>query len=268
MRYVPAHPIGPQLRPPDGGKCLECKALAKGYREPVDKPRRFYKDVEAAPAEGGFTVLLDGRAVRTPRGQRLVLPTRAIADELAAEWAAQGETIELAEMHATRLANTAIESIPQARTATADAVARFAATDLLCYFAESPPGLVARQAERWGPVLDRAEAELGLAFVRAAGIVHQPQPQETIERVREIALAADDFTLAGLAFGAALFGSAVLAVAVQRGWLPGEQAFELSRLDEAWQEERWGVDDEAAERTERLRGEAQMLERWFKALAT
>jgi chaperone required for assembly of F1-ATPase len=171
-------------------------------------------------------------------------------------------------MHATRLANTAVEQIPQAREATAQAIADYAASDLLCYFALAPAGLVARQTERWGPILDRAEAELRLRFIRAAGVVHQAQPPETLAKVRSIALAVDDFRLTGLAFGAALFGSAVLSIALMRGWLSGEAAFDASRLDEAWQEEKWGVDDEAAQRTERLRGEAAMLERWFRGLET
>jgi len=215
---------------------------------------------------GGFTVMLDGRTLRGPKGSPTVLPTRALADEVAAEWAGQGEHLQLAAMHATRLANTAIESIPQAREATAQAIADYAASDLVCYFALEPAGLVARQTARWGPILDRAEAELALRFVRAAGVVHQTQPPETLARVKAIALAVDDFGLTGLAFGAALFGSAVLPIALMRGWLSGEAAFDASRLDEAWQEEKWGVDAEAAQRTERLRGEAAMLERWFRGL--
>jgi chaperone required for assembly of F1-ATPase len=241
--------------------------MRKGFHEPVEKPRRFYKAVEVAEAEGGFAILLDGRALRTPGGVRLVLPTRALADQIAEEWSAQGQTIELAQMHATRLANTAADSIGAAREPTADQVVRYAGSDLLLYFAEEPASLAHRQAERWGPVLERAEAEAKLAFVRAAGILHQTQPQESLEEVRRIALSLDDFGLAGLAFGAALFGSAILAIALQRGWVEGVQAFELSRLDEAWQEEKWGVDDEAAERAERLREQAAMLERWFRGLA-
>jgi chaperone required for assembly of F1-ATPase len=216
---------------------------------------------------GGFTVMLDGRALRGPKGAQLVLPTQALADQVAEEWAAQGQTLELARMHATRLANTAIESVPPAREATAQAIADYAASDLLCYFAVEPEGLLVRQERLWGPVLDRVESEAGLRFVRAAGIVHQAQPAETLAQVKALALGLDDFALTGLAFGAALFGSAVLAIAVQRGWLGGEAAFDLSRLDEAWQEEKWGVDAEAAERTARLRGEAAMLQRWFEGLA-
>jgi len=240
--------------------------LQKGFHEPVEKPRRFYKTVDTADADGGIGVLLDGRHLRTPGGVRLVLPTAALAEEIAGEWRAQGETIEMAEMHLTRLANTAVDGVPKSRDATAGQVVDYAASDLLLYFAEEPQALVQRQTEHWGAVLLRAEEEARLSFVRAAGIIHQRQPQESLERVREIALGLDDFGLAGLAFGAALFGSAILSIAVQRTWISAEQAFELSRLDEAFQQEQWGVDAEAAERTERLRGEAAALERWFKAL--
>jgi chaperone required for assembly of F1-ATPase len=216
----------------------------------------------------GFTVMLDARALRGPKGAQVILPTRALADLVAAEWAAQGETLALAAMHATRLANTALESVPQAREATAQEIADYAASDLVCYYATGPAGLLERQQRLWIPVLERAADELGLAFVRASGIVHQAQPPETLARVKALALELDDFRLTGLAFGTALFGSSVLALAVQRGWLDGEAAFDLSRLDEVWQEEKWGVDEEAAERTERLRGEAVMLQRWFEALLT
>lgn len=241
--------------------------MAKGFHEPVEKPRRFYTTVEVESEEGGFAVRLDGRAVRTPKGGRLVLPTRALAELVAEEWRAQGEVLEIADMHATRLANTAIEQIPAAREATADSVASYAASDLICYFAEEPAVLVERQRAHWEPVLKRIEDEAKVSFIRAAGIVHAAQPDETLQEVRRIALALDDFGLAGLAFGAALFGSAILSLALQRDWLSGEAAFELSRLDEIWQEEQWGVDEEAAERVARIRGEAMMLDRWFKALA-
>ncbi len=215
---------------------------------------------------GGFAVLLDARALRGPKGAQVILPTEALANLVAQEWAGQGDTLELAAMHATRLANTALESVPLAREATAQAFADYAASDLLCYYATEPAGLLERQQRLWIPVLERASADLGLTFVRASGIVHQAQPAETLARVKGLALELDDFGLTGLAFGAPLYGSAVLALAVRRGWLSGEDAFALSRLDEAWQEEKWGVDEEAAERTARMRGEAAMLERWFASL--
>jgi len=187
---------------------------------------------------------------------------------VAAEWAAQTDVIEMATMHATRLANTAIETIGGSREGVADQIAQYAGSDLVCYFAEGPQELVARQEAGWGPVLARAQAELGLRFERCTGILHKEQPAETLTKVRELALSLDDFALAGLAFGVPLFGSAVLAIAVLKGWLGGEAAFDLSRVDEAFQEAQWGIDAEAAERTARLRGEAAMLERWFAGLSS
>ena len=241
--------------------------LRKGFHEPQEKPRRFYKAVTVAEVEGGFGVLLDGRNLRTPKLERLVVPTRAVAGQIAEEWDAQGETLEMATMHATRLANTAIETIGKSREGVADQITDYAGSDLTCYFAEAPAVLLTRQEAAWGPVLARGEAEEGLRFERCAGIVHRPQPPETLTRVREIALSLDDFALAGLAFGVPLFGSAVLAIALLRGWISGEQAFNLSRIDEAFQEEQWGIDDEAAERTARLHVEAAMLDRWFRGLS-
>ncbi len=241
--------------------------LRKGFHEPQEKPRRFYKAVTVVDVEGGHGIRLDGRTLKTPRTAPLVLPTRAIADQIAAEWEAQDQIIEMATMHATRLANTAIETIGGSREGVAGQIADYAASDLVCYFAEAPDALVTQQEAAWGPVLARAEAEEGLRFERCVGIVHRPQPPETLTRVREIALSLDDFALAGLAFAVTLYGSAVLSIAVLRGWMGGGEAFDLSRVDEAFQEEQWGIDAEAAERVARLRIEAEMLDRWFRGLA-
>ena len=240
--------------------------MKRGFQEASDRPRRFYKAVSIAEADGGYAILLDARQVRGPRGGKLITPTRALAETIASEWEGQGEFLDVPGMHATRLANTAIDSIPQAREATAQSVADYASSDLLCYFAEDPEALVARQTAAWEPVLQRAERELGLSFVRAAGIIHRPQPAPTLLRVRDLAAGLDDFRLAGVAFGASLFGSSVLALALHHGWLDGAQALTLSRLDEIFQEEAWGIDEEAAERVARLSIEAAMLETWFRAL--
>ena len=241
--------------------------LRKGFHEPAEKPRKFYKAVTVIEVEGGWQVQLDSRNLRTPKAQLMVLPTRAIAELVAEEWAAQTDVIEMATMHATRLANTAIETIGGSRDGVADQIADYAGSDLVCYFAEEPAALLTRQQAAWEPVLARAEAEEGLRFERCSGIVHREQPGETLTKVRELALSLDDFALAGLAFGVPLFGSAVLAIGVLRGWLGGQEAYDLSRIDEVFQEATWGIDEEAAERTARLGVEARMLDRWFRALA-
>jgi chaperone required for assembly of F1-ATPase len=236
-------------------------------KDPITRTRRFYKAVDIAPAQGGFAVQLDGRTARTPSQAPLAAPTEALARVIAEEWAGQGDFIVFASMPATRLAFTAIDRVPEAREATAQEAARYAGSDLLCYFAEAPPKLVERQTAAWEPLLAWAEAELGLRLNRAAGVIHTPQPGETLERARALAAGLGDFSLAGLAFGAPLFGSFVLTEALRRGRLNGAEAFDLSRLDETFQEEAWGVDAEAAARTERMRTEAVMLERWFRALS-
>lgn len=234
--------------------------------DPVQRIRRFYKTVSVEPADGGWTIRLDGRGARTPGGAPLRLPSEPLARVVAAEWEAQGEFILFTAMPATRLAFTTIDRASAARDGLADEVARYAGSDALCYFAEQPAALLARQEAAWSPVLGWAEAELGLRLHRAAGIVHRPQPSETLARVRELAAGLDDFALTALAYAAPLFGSAVLALAVQRGRLSGPDAFALSRLEEAWQEELWGVDAEAAVRTAALQTEAETLGRWFAAL--
>jgi chaperone required for assembly of F1-ATPase len=233
----------------------------------LNRPKRFWKDVAVVPEGSRFAVALDGRTPKTPAGRRLVLPTEALAKLVADEWAAQGEWLVHATMPATRLAFTAIDRIAETREAVAGEVGRYAGSDVLCYFADSPKALLEREVERWTPVLDWAERDLGLQFVRATGIIHQPQPPETVERVRVLALELDDFALAGLSWVTALLGSAVLAFAMQRGELDADAAFELSRLDEAFQIEQWGVDEEAAERSAAMMAECILIGRWFDALA-
>lgn len=240
--------------------------LTRAKPQNADKPRRFWTEVDVAQTDRGWVVRLDGRPAKTPAGLPLALPTRALAELVAGEWAAQGETVELAAMLATRLASTALDRVPAQHAAVAREVARSAISDLLCYVAEGPDPLVRAEQAAWSPLLGWAETALGLRLVQTVGVVHTPQPAATVERVEALAAALDDFRLTGLAFAAPLFGSAVLALALERGRITGEAAWAASRVDEAFQESRWGVDAEAGERAEALRLEAATLERWFKAL--
>lgn len=235
--------------------------------ENAERLRRFWKEAAAGPrGEAGWPVLLDGRQAKTPGGRPLALPTEALAGLTAAEWATQGEHLDLSSMPLTRLAHTAIESVPAARDAVAGEVARYAGSDLLCYHADAPSELAALHAAKWDPWLAWAGRDLDVVLTHTAGIGHVAQPPESLERIKALALDLDDFALTGLAAATPLLGSAVLAFAVQRGALSGVEAHDLSRLDEAFQESKWGVDEEAAARTARLRTEAVALEAWFKAL--
>ena len=240
-------------------------AARKGFSEVEERIRRFWTTADAAPVDGGWAVRLDGRTPKTPAKKPMILPAEAAARLVADEWAAQGEFMEPATMPATRLASTAIDRIRQAREAVADEIAAYAGSDAICYLGEG--ALERRQIEAWTPWRDWAERELGVRLVAASGIVHVAQSPKAVARVRALALALDDFALTGLATATPLLGSAVLALALQRGALAAEMAFELSRLEEAFQEGQWGVDAEAAERTGRIRAEAILLQRWFEALS-
>jgi chaperone required for assembly of F1-ATPase len=233
---------------------------------PNPKPRRAYTAVAVAEQDGGFAATLDGRTAKTPAGARLIAPTRALAEAIAVEWAAQTDAIDVAAMPLTRLAFTALDRAELAHEVLAQSLARFAEADALCYFAEAPQDLAARQTAQWTPLLDWAGQALGLHFVPTTGIVHRAQPPETVLGVAALAGALDRFSLTGLAFAAGLFESAILALAVHRKRLSGPEALALSRLDETYQAERWGVDAEAAARTEGLRRDAVAVERWFAGL--
>ncbi len=232
----------------------------------LQRPRRFYKAATAAPAEGGFAVLLDGRTPKSPAKAPLILPSLALAQLVAAEWDAQVAVIDSTAMPATRLAFTAIDRIRETRAEVAAEVASYAGSDLLCYWADHPTPLVERQKRDWGGMLDWARAELGLNLQPASGVIHVAQSPAALASVEALALTMDDFTLAGVAYGAGLLGSTVLALALRAGKVTGAKALNLSRLEEIFQAETWGQDAEALARAEALAVEAQVLERWFAAL--
>jgi chaperone required for assembly of F1-ATPase len=234
---------------------------------PTPAPRRFYDEVAAVPAtDGRFEIRLDGRSALTPGGAPLAAPTAALGRLLASEWVGQGATIAPATMPATRLAGAILDGGESARTRATEAIADYASSDLICYFAPFPRALAERQAAVWGPLLDWAKAARGLAFVRAVGIVHQPQPRDTLERLRGLLAELDDFTLAGLAQAASLFGSAILALALRDQRLDVAAALAAARLDETFQEAQWGADPENARRSAIMAREADGLARWFDAL--
>jgi len=241
-------------------------AARKGFRESEERIKRFWKEVDVAAGDGGWTVRLDGRTPKTPAANTLTLPTAAAAQLVADEWAAQGEFLLPATMPATRLASTAIDRVSQTREPVAAEIAAYAGSDVICYLAEHPTILIERQQAEWGPWRDWAAQELGVVLHPAAGIVHRTQSPEALERVKALALEMDDHVLTGLATAVPLLGSAVLGLALQRGALSGEAALDLSRLDEAFTDERWGVDEEAALRVAAHRAEAALLQRWFEAL--
>ncbi|TIT68280.1 MAG: ATPase [Mesorhizobium sp.] len=218
-------------------------------------PKRFYKEVSVVPVEAGFAVQLDGRPVRTPGKALLALPTEAAAALVAGEFAEQGETINPVTMPVMRLVNTAIDGVASDPQAVLEDILRFASSDLLCYRADAPQGLVERQNEQWDPVIDWARASLGVRFNLPEGIIHVEQPRETIAVLgSHLAQRAQPLRLAAIHVMTSLTGSALLALAVDFGELDGEEAWAAGHVDEDWQIAQWGQDAEAvARRTARKR---------------
>jgi chaperone required for assembly of F1-ATPase len=210
--------------------------------------KRFYASAGVEEREDGFVLTLDGKPMRTPARAPLALPNRALADAVAAEWQAQGERIDPAEMPVTRIVNSAIDGVMGNRGAVIDEIVKYAATDLLCYRAEGPETLVQRQREAWDPLLDWARDELGSPLNHVDGIMFVAQPDASLRAVREAVHGYDPFGLAALHVITTLTGSAVLALAVARRRLEPESAWAAAHLDENFQIERWGVDEEAQAR--------------------
>lgn len=241
-------------------------AARKGFKESEERIKRFWKAADVAETEDGWAVQLDGRTPKTPAHRKLVLPTETAAKLVADEWAGQGEFLDAGTMPATRLASTAIDRVVEVMEAVADEITAYAGNDLTCYLAEAPRSLIERQEREWGQWRNWAEQTHGIRLVPVQGIIHQTQDQASLDKVRALALSLDHFQLSGLAMAVPLLGSAILGLALQQGELSGEAAYDLSRLDEAFTEERWGVDEEASLRAAAQRAETVMLEQWFKAL--
>jgi chaperone required for assembly of F1-ATPase len=212
--------------------------------------KRFYK---RATAGDGGEVLLDGKQVFTPARKPLAAPSRALAEALAAEWDAQKEEIDPGGMALTRLANAAIDAVAAMPAAVAAEIEKYLGSDLLCYRAEAPEGLVARQAQHWDPVLAWARDKFGARFVLAQGVVHVAQPSEAIAAMRaRIPTDPDNikniWRLAALASITALTGSALIALALAEGALDVEAAWAAAHVDEDWQMSQWGRDEAALAR--------------------
>lgn len=230
----------------------------KAARDPARAlPRRFYKSATVNGRDDGFEVLLDGRPVNTPARRRVRVPVRALADALAAEWAAQDEIIDPATMPLTRLVNTALDGVADQMTAVEDELLKYAASDLICYRAGEPEGLVAAQADAWDPVLAFARDRLGARLALAEGVMFVAQSDEALAA---LASATRDwvgqghaaaFRLAALYEMTTLTGSLTLALALAHGAMTLEDVWAAAHVDEDYQMRAWGEDAEALKRRER-----------------
>ncbi len=212
----------------------------------VPQRKRFYKEAGTAAADGGFFVTLDGKPIRTPSGRQVVAPVCAIGEAIAAEWSAQGETIDPLTMPLTRFANSVAE-VGDRVDAVADDIAKYLGSDLLFYRAGHPEALVAREAAFWDPVLAWAANDLGAHFILSEGIVHVTQPEQAIKAARGV-FPSDPWSVAALHLVTTVTGSALLALAFWRGALDSDEVWAAAHVDDDWNVEKWGVDEEVAAR--------------------
>jgi chaperone required for assembly of F1-ATPase len=218
------------------------------------RPKRFWKEVSIVESEGGYGILIDGRPTRTPNKHPHRLPSLALAEALAAEWRGVGDYLDPNDMPLTRILNTALEGVAPRLNETADDIAQYAGSDLLCYRAISPVRLVEKQNALWDPVLDWALEKHRWRFNLAAGVMHVPQPQETLVDIQDhIRKIADPLRLAALHVATTLTGSAVLALALAEKAFRAEAIWTAAHVDEDVQMAIWGQDEEAlARRARRL----------------
>ena len=205
--------------------------------------KRFYRS--AAAGEGG-RILLDGRPVKTPGRRGLAVPAAALAEAIADEWNAQHDIIDPRAMPLTGLANAAIDRVAPDPGSFARGLAAYGESDLLCYRVEGPAPLAARQAELWDPILAWAQQRYDIVFELALGVIHMPQPAETLAGLGAALAALGPFELAGLSPLVTISGSLVIALALAEGALSLDRAWAAATLDESWQAEQWGEDAEAA----------------------
>ena len=230
-------------------------------------PKRFYSEVSVSEGEGGHAIHLDGKPVKTPAKKPLAVPTAALAELLRDEWAAQTDVIDPGTMPVTRLVNTAIDGVTADSQAVFEDILRFSSSDMLCYRAEGPENLVARQNEKWDPVINWAANELGARFILIEGVMPQEQPKEAIAAFAVTLRKYDTpIELTSLHMVTTLTGSAILALAFAEGRITAEEAWTLAHLDEDWTNEHWGTDAEAEHRRAKRLEEMQAAARAFQAL--
>ena len=228
--------------------------------------KRFYKSAEARAVEDGYEVSLDGRPVRTPGRKKLTFPSLKLAEASVAEWSAQGETLDMAEMPLTALSYAALDRIAEDQSRFVDDITRFAETDLLCYRAPTPPKLVARQVDAWDPLLAWLLERCGARLVLAAGIMPVVQPESAIAAIRQAFAALDPFRLTAAHVASQAAGSAVIALALVEGEITPKIAADAAQIDDDWQLEQWGEDEEARELMARRRSDLQEIGHFLSLL--
>jgi chaperone required for assembly of F1-ATPase len=219
-----------------------------GLKDKPSLPKRFYNDVAIKDEGHGVGVLLDGKPVRTPAKAPFVVPHKALAEAIGDEWRGQGARIDPATMPLTRLANSVIDGVKGHEGAVIGDILNYAGSDLICYRAEGPKGLVTLQTKHWDPIVAWAKRDLGVPMRLAEGVMHVAQAPSSLDAIGSRLSEFDSWSLAALHVMTGLSGSALLALATALGRLSPEEAWAAAHVDEDWQISQWGEDEEAKQR--------------------
>jgi len=230
------------------------------------RPKRFYKEVTVVDHEGRHAIALDGRMAKTMGRNVLSAPGLALANAIVAEWAGQGEHIERATMPLTGLLSASIDRSEADVEHWREEIVKYLGSDLVCYRAGEPEKLAVRQATVWDPFVEFLRVEFGAILVTTSGIMAVPQADASSTAVRSALTKVSPETLFALQIATAIAGSAVLALALWKELDDAETIFEASRVDERFQEEQWGVDEEAKAREERLKADFLTVARFLALL--
>lgn len=229
--------------------------------------KRFWKTADVAEVDGGFTVQLDTRPVRTPAKSPLVVPTKALARNIAMEWDAQGEKVDPMSMPFTRSSNAAIDKVSVQHGEVADLLAAYGDSDLLCYRASYPDGLVQRQNKAWDQLVDWSATALKAPLQVYVGIMHDSQPEASISHLTKQVHALTPFQLTAFHDLVSLSGSLIIAFAVIHDFAPADALWDTSRIDEDWQIEQWGEDEEATRQAQTKREAFLHADAFFRVSA-
>lgn len=213
-------------------------------------PKRFYDSVSLDEGSGGYTVLLDGKKVRTPARADLCVAGKTLGEELKREWDAQQDHIDPLAMPMTKRANTALDRVRGREVEVVKEIIQYAGADLLCYRAAEPEGLVEMQCTHWDRVLDWVKEDFGCQFLAEKGISHFAQPRQSLDQIRSVFAIKNFYELTPLYSITTLTGSALLALAHAHGFLSADELWTAANVDEDWQISKWGGDDEAVKRRE------------------
>jgi chaperone required for assembly of F1-ATPase len=228
--------------------------------------KRFYKEASVAALGGGFTIELDGKPVRTPAKAALLVPSRALADGMAAEWQAQGDKVVASLLPLTSLANAAIDIAGRRRTDLINETVKYAETDLVCYRADHPPALVARQHDAWQPFIDWATSRFDAPLTVTSGVTPVAQPAPSLSALRRAVEHYDDMTLTALQLATTACGSLIVGLALIEGRIDAETAFAVAQLEETFEIEQWGEDAEQTKRRAALQDDIALVGRFVTLL--